>query len=122
MLKRGLTLIEILVSMLLIALVLMGLANVLVAGKRYVALSRSKASSGELGKFFLDPLQDQFIRQDRWGNANNCVTNHGTANCPGAQTVVPTTFTPNWNITDVGGTSLHRVKLDITWPKEILAP
>ena len=106
---------EILVAVVIIALVLMGLANLFVLGNKYVILSRSRTMGIELGKIFLDPLQNQFVRQDMWANVNNCLTNPPNG-CPGAQTIGPTTFTPSWNITGVAATGLRRVTVTITWP------
>jgi prepilin-type N-terminal cleavage/methylation domain-containing protein len=63
--NKGLTLVEIIVAMVLLAGVMAGLTNVFVSGSRYVLHSRSRLSSMELGKFFLDPLQNE-VRQDTW--------------------------------------------------------
>ena len=68
--KKALTLVEIIVSVVILALVITGLANVFVAGKRYIQHSRMRMAGGELGKEFLDPLQ-AYVRQDTWdGGAN----------------------------------------------------
>jgi Tfp pilus assembly protein PilV len=64
--KKALTLFEILVSVIILALVITGLANVFVAGKRYIRHSRMRMGGGEIGKQFLDPLQS-YVRQDTWG-------------------------------------------------------
>ena len=67
--KTGLTLMEIIVSVLLVALVFMGLANLFVVGRRYIMHARSRMAGGELGKVFLDPLQMD-VRQDEWGDTD----------------------------------------------------
>ncbi len=68
--KKGFTLIEIIVSLVLIALTLTGLVNIFVAGKKLILHSHSRLAGGELGKVFLDPLQMQ-VRQDTWDLATN---------------------------------------------------
>lgn len=68
--NKGLTLLEILISSLILALLMTGLANIFVAGKKLIMHSRSRMVSGELGKVFLDPLQ-MAVRQDTWADAAN---------------------------------------------------
>lgn len=68
--KRALTLFEILVSVVILALVITGLANVFVAGKRYIKYSRLRMGGGEIGKRFLDPLQT-YVRQNDWNTSTN---------------------------------------------------
>jgi Tfp pilus assembly protein PilV len=68
--KKALTLFEILVSVVILALVITGLANVFVAGKRYIKYSRLRMGGGEIGKRFLDPLQT-YVRQNDWNTSTN---------------------------------------------------
>lgn len=63
--NKALTLLEILVAVIILALVVTGLAGVFVAGKRYIQRSRSRMTGGELGKYFLDPLQND-VNQSTW--------------------------------------------------------
>ena len=74
--KKGLTMIEIMVSVIILALVVAGMANLFISGKRWVLISQTRMTTGELGRFFLDPLQ-MLVRQDTW--ATNCL---GQGNCP----------------------------------------
>jgi len=104
---------EVLVSTALIAVLAVGMANLFVAGKRYILHTRTRMTSGELGRVFLDPLQMD-VRQDTWGSSSNCLTNK--TNCPGAATIGPITYNPDYSdITDIPGTSLRRVRLVIRW-------
>ena len=48
---------EIIVSTIILSVVLVGLASVFMTGKRYLLHARSRMTTGELGKRFLDPLQ-----------------------------------------------------------------
>ena len=109
--KRGFTLIEVIVSTILIAVLVIGLASIFLSGNRYILHSRRRMTSGELGMVFLDPLQMD-VRQDTWGS--NCLSNK--TNCPPPQSIGSITYTPDYSdITDIAGTSLRRVKLTINW-------
>jgi Tfp pilus assembly protein PilW len=115
--KKAVTLMEIIIALLLIGLTLMGLANIFVAGKRHMLHVRSRMTGGEFGKYFLEPLSQQ-VRQDQWGS--NCVSSDGTnTNCPAPltnpQTIGPITYTPSYAKSVVAGTTLRRVRLNLSW-------
>lgn len=63
--KKALTLLEVLISVIILALVITGLVNVIVAGKWLMQRSRFRMSAGEIGKKFIDPLQ-AYVREDTW--------------------------------------------------------
>ena len=63
--KSGFTLIEILVSSVIFALVIVGLLSVFSSGNKHIVHARERMTSSELGKFFIDPLQKN-VRQDEW--------------------------------------------------------
>jgi len=133
--NSGFTLLEVLASAVIIALVMLGLANVFFAGKYYVIHARSRIAASELAKTFLDPLSSQ-VRQssnnttsaDGWDEANNDLRN-GTrycdsvgghtqqANCiPAAQrTLDNMDYSAKYDISQVGGTELRKVKLTVNW-------
>ncbi len=109
--KKGFTLIEILVSALILALVMTGMANIFLASRRHLMHTRSKTQAAELGRLFLAPLQMD-VRQDQW--SSNCLGS-GTG-CPGAETIDNITYTPTCNRTlNSPITNLNKVKLTITW-------
>ena len=109
--KKGFTLIEILVSALILALVMTGMANVFLASRRHLMHTRSKIQAAELGRLFLAPLQMD-VRQDQW--SSNCLGS-GTG-CPGTETIDNITYTPTYNRTlNSPITNLNKVKLTITW-------
>jgi len=113
----GFTLMEVLVSLVLIALTLTGLLSLFTGGKRLVIHNRCKMTGGELGKAFLDPLQ-MHVRQDEWmGSSNccNCLSSYGTVNCPTSQSIGGINYTPNYTIDGIAGTGLLRVRLTINW-------
>jgi Tfp pilus assembly protein PilW len=109
--KKGLTLIEILVSSILIALVLAGLVSLFVANKRMIQHSRFRMAGGEVGKVFLSPLQAQ-VRQDQWstnnlGNRTNWTATHAIDNVA---------YSATYNITNHTNTGLIRkVRVSISW-------
>lgn len=99
---------EIIVSMIIISLTIVGLANLVVAGRRHIGHARSRMVSSELGRSFIDPLAND-VRQDAWGG--NCLS-AGTG-CPAAQSIGMTSFTPVYQVDDFNG--IRRVRLTISW-------
>lgn len=75
--KKALSLLEIIISAVILAIIMGGLANIFMSGKRYMMHNRYRMTGGELGKHFMDPLQMD-VRQDQWGN--NCLSGN-TADC-----------------------------------------
>ncbi|MDD5165915.1 MAG: hypothetical protein PHQ57_00795 [Candidatus Omnitrophica bacterium] len=63
--KKGLSILEVLISALLLALVITGLANIFVAAKRYIFHSRARVTAVERIKSCLEPLQMQ-VDQSRF--------------------------------------------------------
>jgi prepilin-type N-terminal cleavage/methylation domain-containing protein len=53
----GLTLLELLVSLLILSLVLTGLGNVFVVARSFMMHTRARTAAGQAGKFVLSPLQ-----------------------------------------------------------------
>jgi len=108
--KKGFSLIEIMVATFVLVLVTTGLAYVFLAGKKHLLHTRSKIQAAELGRLFLAPLQMD-VRQDQWGS--NCLS--AGSGCPGAQTIDNILYTPAYDISNVSGTTLRRVKVTLTW-------
>ncbi|MCX5701419.1 MAG: prepilin-type N-terminal cleavage/methylation domain-containing protein [Candidatus Omnitrophica bacterium] len=69
---KGLTLLEILVSMFIFSIIMLGLINVFVASKRLILSSRAQIAAAELARFALGNLSLQ-VNQGEWGN--NCLSN-----------------------------------------------
>ena len=63
--NKGLSLVEIIVSSIILALIIGGLVSTFVSGKRWLGHSRAQMTGGELGKYFLDPLA-LAVRHDQW--------------------------------------------------------
>lgn len=108
---RGLSFVEILVSAIIMALIMTGLANIFAASKRHIIRSRSRITAAELAKNFLDVLQMD-VRQDQWGAGVNCLTSN--VSCPGPEYIDGYTYTPSYTFMSAG-ISARKVRLNITW-------
>ena len=73
--KKGVSLLEIIISAVIVAMVVTGVVGVFVSGRKLIVHSRNRISAAELGKKFIDPIQAQ-VRQDQWGT--NSLTNGST--------------------------------------------
>lgn len=132
--KKGTTLLEVVVAAVLLALIMVGMANVLVSGKRWILHSRSRMTSGELGKYFLDPLQGS-VRMDTWTDPSTnplAITGGALRYCDGigGHTQQPGGFCPSsadrtldsvpysssYNISDFDG--VRKVVVTLSWPRQ----
>jgi hypothetical protein len=107
---------EIIVAMTILAVVMVGLANISLTGKRHILHTRARMTATELGKVFLDPLQMD-VRYDQWGG--NCLSRepYNSTLCP---TLVPHTisgvvYTPTYSIEGIAGSDCRRAQLTVTW-------
>ncbi len=109
--KKGLTLLEIIISTAIFALVILGLSNIFVASKRYILHSRARMAGAELGKYFLDPLQMN-VRQDTWDQAGN---NLSVGTYSASQLVNNINYNSTYLVSNVTGTTIRRAVLNLTW-------
>ena len=115
--NKGFTLLEILITVLILALVMSGFANLFYSSKWYVIHSRSWMVAGELARYYLDPLQAN-VSQDNW--TNSCLGNQSCSGeilqlsqlIPGAYSY---NYTPSYNISNGPIGNLTKVVLNITW-------
>ncbi|MFA5090469.1 MAG: hypothetical protein WC510_05530 [Candidatus Omnitrophota bacterium] len=129
--QEGMTILEILVSMLIVVLVITGMTNVFFTAKRHVRRTNLKIQAAEMGKVFMDYLP-MHIRQDTWDNltsnalsltnvslryCNSTVNNTaGLPNCPTNLSLNENiSFNATYDITSVSGTDLRRVIMNVTW-------
>jgi prepilin-type N-terminal cleavage/methylation domain-containing protein len=108
--NSGLTLVEILVSMLIFALIMGGLANLFFATKRLTFHQRYRLVASELGRFYLDFLHKD-VRQDEWGS--NCLGSG--AGCSGDEVVDGMTYSPTFVFNDLLGGRVRKIRLTINW-------
>jgi len=121
--NKGVGIMEIIVSTVLLALILAGIVNIFISGRRHIAYSLSRMAGGELGKHFLDPLQ-MHVRQDTWDDTatNSLVVNTVGWNDPAnPQIINNVSYSGNYRVTSVndsGGNDLglRRVQLTVSWP------
>ncbi len=113
--KKGFSLFEILISLVVLSIAITGITVLYTSSKKFVLHGRSTFIGTELGKVFLDPLQMD-VRQDTWGT--NCVSTIGVnTNCSSSvpQVINGISYTPAYTKTQVGVTSLRRVTLNLNW-------
>lgn len=111
--EKGVSLLEILVAAIIMALVVAGMANIFIAGKRHIFHSRYRITGGELGRLFLEPLAKD-VRQDTW--SSNCLG--AGSGCPTAATVDNVAYTSTYTIGDVDSgnpSSPRKVKVKLEW-------
>lgn len=114
--RKGISFIELIVALLILALTLAGLVNLFISGKRWVLLSQTKMTGGELGKLFLDDFQ-VMVRQNDWGEATNCLSQGLCANeMAGTVQGLDRDYTGRYTInTGQPQIGLNRVRVNITW-------
>ena len=117
--KKGLTLLEILVSMLIFSLIMLGLINVFVASKRLILSSRAQIAAAELARFAQGNLSMQ-VSQDEWGK--NCLSD--SSRCG---SYIKPLDNINYNITyntsqmfnisnyNITADNLYKAKVNVTW-------
>lgn len=96
--NQGITLIEILVSCVILALLVGGLGSIFVAGSRWIMDIQAQTTADEISKLFLDPMQ-MHVRQsptaignDQWDGGNNALR-AGNSYC-GNTTISPSFLSP----------------------------
>ncbi|OQB10988.1 MAG: hypothetical protein BWY16_00708 [Candidatus Omnitrophica bacterium ADurb.Bin205] len=110
--KKALTLLEIIVSLIILALLLTGLANIFLAGRRYTQRSRVRMAGGEIGKLFLDPLQNH-VNQATWATNPLGTRSVTTQN----RTIDGKNYRGEYSVNTTGlPSNLTRVKVTITLP------
>jgi hypothetical protein len=114
--RKSLSLLEILIAGIILTLVLVGLLNTFLAGKRWVLHNRLRMTGGELGKYFLDPLQNQ-VRWDTW-NAS-CLGTGISANCPDTPVVLDRPYTAHYAVSpNTPINNINKVTVDISYPEQ----
>ncbi len=113
--NRGVTLLEILVAAIIMALVMAGIANIFIAGKKHIFHSRFRMTGSELGRLYVEPLVMD-VRQDQWGS--NCLS--AGLGCPSGELFDNMQYQADYTISDVPGTTLKKAKTTISWDETTL--
>ncbi|MBN1912842.1 MAG: type II secretion system protein [Candidatus Omnitrophica bacterium] len=117
MLRKAFTLLEILVSTVLISMIMFGIMSGFIGIGRYISISRSETVAGQLARFFLGELPQQ-VRQDNW---NTSCLGGNSSNCSNGETTMDNTvYGVIYNVTafnESGGdfANLSKVELSISW-------
>jgi hypothetical protein len=113
----GLTLLEIMVSMIILVLVVLGFVNVFSVSRGYIMHSRSRLSASQLASVFLDPLQDNVTDTDWNLGTNNLRLRPIPSPIFPPATLNGVIYNANYTIADdtTTGTELRKVQVNITW-------
>jgi len=123
--RRAFTFIEIIVSVLILALVVAALANIFVASRRYIIHNRSRLQASEFNKRILDIFYKAVREDEWWTNPNNPLY----VNQPGGTNLNRTAdtgylnnlpYTSQYNVTDLNSSAyqnatLRKVKMVVNW-------
>lgn len=119
--KKAVSLLEIVIALVILALSMLALCGIFIAGKRNIQNTRFKVAASEVAKQFLDERHME-VRQDTWGA--NCVSNN--VGCPTSNaTVDGFSYAPNFQIFSQGVDPFFRVrkvKLRVSWDEYNPAP
>ncbi len=130
MIKKGVTILEVIVALVILVLVIGGLVNIFISSQRWLIHARVRMQGGELGKRYLDPLQMQVRQGDpatgslEWTAGTSCLTGDGSTNCNTAtwSDASGVTYTPAFVVSSVGTIDtdyplghLRRVRLTLDW-------
>jgi prepilin-type N-terminal cleavage/methylation domain-containing protein len=123
--NNGFSLVEVLVASVVFSLTMLGLTSVFVSSGKHITHAREGMSSMELGRFFLDPLQN-YVRQDTWNQGGNYLNLSSSpvtfSNSP--QTINTRSFSATYTVADgvaapidgaLIGTDLRCVVATIHW-------
>lgn len=120
--KKALTLLENLISLIIILLLVLIIMKVFFWGREMLIFNRPKLTAAEMAKYYLGPLHMQ-VRQDQWNE--NCLGTMNASLC-GSRPDFPDpelqpeevgliTYTPEYTISEVDGTTLRKVKVKVLW-------
>ena len=113
--SRGVTFIELVVAVVILAATISGVLSLFGATKRWIEVSQSRMTVGEIGKRVLDPLQ-MWVREDKWADPGNCLT--GGACLPPSITIQNRQYNIAYTVTP-GPLNLRRVRIDFNWNEPV---
>jgi len=112
--RKGLTLMEIIISVTILSMLMAGFLSIFISARRQTKHSRARTTAAEIARNFLEPLHMQ-VRQDEW--ATNCLGSG--SNCPSSPandvTLDSITYRPTLTISNIAGTTLKKARIRIDW-------
>lgn len=120
--KKGISLLEVVISAVILALIMGGLGNLFVSGKRYILHNRYRMTAGELGKRFLDPILKD-VKANIEGTCLGSNSENRAALCPGYANIEEIIYTPtytNFEKVKVGTNNLEirKIVVSINWEEK----
>jgi Tfp pilus assembly protein PilV len=108
----GFSLLEILVSLLILAVVITGIMSVFISSQRYIIRSRHRLQAANIARQILEDLYRE-VRQDTWdtGELRGNYSKSGSITLPGE----PITYNWNFTVSNVTGYSYRRVTVNVSW-------
>ena len=120
--KSGLTLIEIIVATLIMAITMSGLVNLFVSSKRWLVHSRARMTGGELGRYFLDPSSSAIQQNDWSDDSNDYVASnslHKRTDVVGPTVTLDREYSSHYTVSVIPGfnssSQPRKVKVRINW-------
>jgi prepilin-type N-terminal cleavage/methylation domain-containing protein len=110
--NRGFSLVEVLVASVVFSLTMLGLFSVFASGSKHIVHIRERMTGSQLGKLFLDPLQD-YVRYDTWDKPGNELILGSRGGI--TQTINNRNFSEVHSVAAIPGTDLRRVITTVTW-------
>jgi prepilin-type N-terminal cleavage/methylation domain-containing protein len=115
--KKGFSLLEIIISLVILGLTLLGIFSVFIAGRRYTERSKRKLVSLNIARQVVEKIKED-VRQDTWNTGSNKLS-VGTQNVSSIYSA-PANFN-DWSGTvecvvgGVGSTGLRQATIKVKW-------
>lgn len=124
--RKGFNLIEVIVATVILSVTTAGLLNLFVSSKRWLMHNQASIAGGEIGKYFLDPLQlavradnSTLTARDGWNSTyNKFYIPPGDAEQRYdmvSQTINGIIFHSNYTVYPVTATEIRKVKVELGW-------
>jgi len=108
----GFTLLEILVSLLILSIVITGIMSVFIASRRYIVRSRHRLQAANLARQVLEGLYKD-VRQDTWDTGGLSVGS--SKNCGISCSLDNISCTCRYSVNNVSGYDYRKVDVTINW-------
>ncbi len=114
--KKGFSILEVLVALIIMGLALLGMFSVFIAGRRYTERSRRKLTSINIGRKVLESLKDD-VRQDTWDTGNLSAGTGYTVD----PSILPERFLTYWDgtvyydVSQVGTSNIRQASITVRW-------